>query len=63
MAMSGKEIYERKKRLRAERLLRQEEDLVEQRDRDDEVDFLVSSLAASFERIADALEALSQKQK
>lgn len=61
MELTGKEIYERKKRLRAERLLRQEENAAQRQAKEDEGEFLIASLAASFERIADALEDLAKK--
>lgn len=60
--MTGKEIYERRKKLKAERLLRQEEDAALRNKEVDESEILIASIAASFERIADALETLAQKQ-
>lgn len=63
MAATGKEIYERRKRLKAERLLRQEEDAALRNSEVDEGEILIASIAASFERIADALEILAQKKK
>ncbi len=59
--MSGKAIYERRKSLQAERYLRQEEDGAEIRQREDDGEILMASLAASFERIADALETIAAK--
>ena len=61
MSLTGKEIYERKKRLRAERLMREEESAAVADSRQDDEEILIASLVASFERIADALEKISTK--
>lgn len=55
--MTAKEIYDKRKRLRQERLLREEEYRATADEREDEMAFILISLAASLERIADALEA------
>ena len=58
---TGKEIYERRKALQAERLLRLEEGGADMRRLQDEGEILMASLAASFERIADSLETIAEK--
>ncbi len=58
--MTGKEIYARRKALQAERLLREEEIPANARNLQDEGELLIACLAASFERIADALEKMAQ---
>lgn len=60
--MTGKEIYEKRKRLKAERLLRREERAALGDEKIDEGEILIASIAASFERIADALEKIAEKQ-
>ncbi len=58
---TGKAIYERRKSLQAERYLREEEAGANARLSHDEGEILMASLAASFERIADALETIAAK--
>lgn len=60
---TGKAIYERRKALRAERYLREEEAGADARNLEDEGELLIASLAASFERIADALETMAQNKE
>jgi hypothetical protein len=60
--MSAKEIYDRKKRLRAERKLRNEEAALMDDNRDLEGEILLSAAVVALERIADALAALAQKE-
>lgn len=60
--MSAKEIYDRKKRLKAERLLRNEEAALMDDNHDLDGDILISAAVVALERIADALAALAQKE-
>lgn len=57
----GKETYERKKRLKAERLLRDEEERDYAAKHQDKGELLVASIAASLETIADALSKMAEK--
>jgi len=57
---SAKNIYDRRKRLKNERLLREEESAALHRENEDENEILLASIATSFERIADALEQISR---
>ena len=61
--MDAKEIYDRKKRLKAERLLRNEEAAMMEDNRELEGEILVSAAVVALERIADALTVLAQKEK
>jgi len=60
---TGKAIYDRRKALQAERYLRQEQAGADSRQLQDEGEILIASLAASFERIADALETIAQRKE
>ena len=60
---TGKAIYDRRKALQAERYLRQEQQGADSRHIQDEGEILLASLAASFERIADALEQMAQNRE
>ena len=60
--MKAKDIYDRRKRLKAERLLRAEE---EQRYRDqyqDEGEILIACIAASLESIAESLAKIAARE-
>ena len=61
--MTPKQKYDERKRLRADRLLRDEQraDDVRQKDRDNEDRFI--RLVASFERVADVLELWADQQE
>lgn len=59
--MTAKEIYDRRKRLAAERKLRQEEREALRDIERDEGEIIIASLAASLERIADAMERMAQR--
>lgn len=59
--MTPKQKYDERKRLRNERLLRQEQRAKEQRDSDDDARKQLQSLMDSFERIADVLELWADK--
>lgn len=58
---TGKEIYERRKRLKAERLLRGEEEQAYSARHQDEGDLLIAALVASMESIAASLEKIANK--
>lgn len=60
--MTPKEKYDERKRLRAERLLREEQRAKEARDRDDDMEETFTRLLAAFERIADVMELWADKQ-
>ena len=57
--LTGKEIYERKKRAKAERLMRHHERMLDNETKEDFGELLFASMADSFERIAGALERLA----
>lgn len=59
--MNAKEIYDRRKRLKQERMLREEERAAMHDVERDETEILIASLAASLERIADALETMCKE--
>ncbi len=58
---TAKEIYDRKKRLRHERDMRELENDAARQATVDEGEILIASLAVSMERIAAALEKMSQR--
>lgn len=60
--MTPKQMYEERKRLRNERLLRMEQRAKEGRDRDDDMEETFTRLLAAFERIADVMELWADKQ-
>lgn len=60
--MTPKEIYDRKKRLRAERKLRDEEAALMDDNRDLDGEILLSGAVVALERIADALAVIAQKE-
>ncbi|KAB2679772.1 MULTISPECIES: hypothetical protein [Brucella] len=54
--MTPKQKYDERKRLRTERLLRDEQRAKDARDRDDDVEERMTRLLVAFERIADVME-------
>lgn len=60
--MTPKEQYDERKRLRAERLLREEQRAKDARDRGDDMDEKFTRLLSAFERIADVMELWADKQ-
>lgn len=60
--MTPKEKYDERKRLRQERLLREEQRAKEARDRDDDMEEKLNRLLSAFERIADVMELWADKQ-
>jgi hypothetical protein len=54
--MTPKEKYDERRRLRAERLLRQEQRAKNIRDHEDDMEERMEKLLSSFERIADVME-------
>ena len=61
--MTPKEKYDERKRLRQERLLREEQRAADHRSRDDDMEERMVRLMNSFERIADVLELWADKQE
>ena len=61
--MTPKQKYDERKRLRADRLLREERRAADHRQRQDDMEARIVSLATSFERIADVLELWADKQE
>ena len=61
--MTPKEKYDERKRLRTERLLREEQRAKDSRDREDDAEERINRLMISFERIADVLELWADKQE
>ena len=59
--MTPKQRYEERKRLRAERLLREEQDA--SRPRKDNSDETLERIISAFERIADAVELWADQQE
>ena len=59
--MNAKEIYDRRKRLKSERMLREEERSAMHDMERDEAELLFASFVVSVERIADALERIAAK--
>lgn len=57
-----KERYDERKRLRNERLLREEQRAKGARDREDDMEEKFSRLLTAFERIADVMELWADKQ-
>lgn len=62
MSMTPKQQYDERKRLRSERLLRQEQRAKEGRDREDDMEETFTRLLVAFERIADVMELWADKQ-
>jgi hypothetical protein len=60
--MTPKQKYDERKRLRAERLLREEQRAADLHQQQEDMDARVTRLMNSFERIADALELWADKQ-
>lgn len=60
--MTPKQKYDERKRLRAERLLRDEQRAKDARDRDDDMEERMVRLLAAFERIADVAELWADQQ-
>lgn len=61
--MGPKQRYDERKRLRTERLLRDEQRAKSARDRDDDVDERMTRLLTAFERIADVMELWADQQE
>ena len=61
--MTPKEKYDERKRLRSERLLREERSAADHRSREDDMEERMTRLMNSFERIADVLELWADKQE
>lgn len=61
--MTPKEKYDERKRLRSERLLREERRAADHRSREDDMEERMTRLMNSFERIADVLELWADKQE
>ena len=60
--MTPKQKYDERKRLKADRLLREEKAAKSLRDREDDAEARLISLVTSFERIADVLELWADQQ-
>lgn len=60
--MTPKEKYDERRRLRAERLLRQEQRAKNIRDHEDDMEERMEKLLSSFERIADVMELWAELQ-
>ena len=60
--MTPKQKYDERKRLRTERLLREEQRAADARQREDDMDEKFTRLLASFERIADVMELWADQQ-
>lgn len=61
--MTPKQKYDERKRLRAERLLREEQRAKDLRDSNDDMEERLTRLMNSFERIADVLELWADQQE
>lgn len=61
--MTPKQKYDERKRLRAERLLRQEQQAASLHDQEKDVEERLLRLLTAFERIADVLELWADKQE
>ncbi|MGB6087752.1 hypothetical protein [Parvibaculum sp.] len=61
--MTPKQKYDERKRLRADRLLREEQRAKDARDRDDDMEEKFTRLLSSFERIADVMELWADQQE
>jgi len=60
--MTGKEMYERKKRLKAERELRNQEAAMMRKNDQDEGELMLLAGIAALEAIADALNRIADKE-
>lgn len=60
--LTPKQKYDERKRLRTERLLRDEQRAKDCRDREDDAEEKLTRIMASFERIADVLELWAEQQ-
>lgn len=60
--MTPKQKYDERKRLRTERLLREEQRAKDARDRDDDMEERMTQLLVAFERIADVMELWADSQ-
>lgn len=60
--MTPKAKYDERKKLRSERLLREEQRAKQERDRDDDMEETFTRLLIAFERIADVMELWADKQ-
>lgn len=61
--MTPKQKYDERKRLRAERLLREEQRAKDERDRDDDTEARLIRIMQAFERIADVMELWADQQE
>lgn len=61
--MTPKQMYDERKRLRAERLLRQEQRQADYFERQNDMDERVMRLLSAFERIADVMELWADQQE
>ncbi len=60
--MTPKQKYDERKRLRTERLLREEQRAKDARDRDDDMEERMTRLLVAFGRIADVMELWADSQ-
>lgn len=60
--MTPKQKYDERKRLRTERLLREEQRAKDARDRDDDAEERFNRILVAMERIADVMELWADKQ-
>ena len=60
--MTPKQKYDERKRLRAERLLREEQRFSDHRNREDDTDAQFKRILVAFERVADVLELWADQQ-
>ena len=61
--MTPKQKYDERKRLRAERLLREEQRAADHRQREDDMEARMIRLMSAFERIADVMELWADQQE
>ena len=61
--MTPKQKYDERKRLRADRLLREEQRAADHRSRDDDMEARMIRLMNAFERIADVMELWADQQE
>ena len=61
--MTPKQKYDERKRLRADRLLREEQRAADHRSREDDMEDRMIRLMSAFERIADVMELWADQQE
>jgi hypothetical protein len=61
--MTPKQKYDERRRLRSDRLLREEQTAVSARDREADIEAKLISLMMAFERVADVLELWADQQE